>query len=224
MVRDTICLKRSLRDSYRQMDKYIEFNNGNEDHQMKKFLEFTQLNEFNFARLFQHLENRNVGILTAFRSRYTLKENRARNKQLETKIRAAGFGYTRAQGHYIEGFETASAIDAHEEVFIVIGDPGDDSGKLKGFLKTWGKQFNQDSVLYKEFGNESTILIGTQSHDEDGNSVNFPGLNKEVTVGSWHPNKMGQFYTKMKGRKFVFESNEYPISVMGALAKHKMNV
>jgi hypothetical protein len=179
-----------------------------------------QLDEASLVRLYQHTVDRNIGIVTAFRGRYPLPENRKRNGQLVTDIRAAGFGYYKLQGHYIEGYKTDKESDVHEEVFFIIGDKGNDNGKLKGFLKKAGAKYNQDSILYKQSDNKNAMLIGTQGKDEDGNPVSFPGMGKEVSVGEFKPMKFGEFYSKMRGRTFVFESYGEQMSWMEAYAEY----
>lgn len=166
-----------------------------------------ELNEASIARLWKHTQERNIGIVTAFRGRYTKQENLKRNAQLRNDIRAAGYGFYTIEGHYIEGYGSEASKDVKEQSFLVIGDKGDDSGRLKGFLKKVGAKYNQDSIFYKKF-DDTAVLIGTQSKDEDGNSVTFPGKNTEFSVGKFQPMKMGQFYSKMKGKPFVFESYE----------------
>ena len=164
-------------------------------------------NEASISRLWKHTQERNIGIVTAFRGRYTKQENLKRNAQLRNDIRAAGYGFYTIEGHYIEGYGSEASKDVKEQSFLVIGDKGDDSGRLKGFLKKAGAKYNQDSIFYKKF-DDTAVLIGTQSKDEDGNAVTFPGKNTEFTVGKFQPMKMGQFYSKMRGKPFVFESYE----------------
>lgn len=177
------------------------------------------LNEINLGRLWQHTENKTIGIISAERDRsknvgsplyLEPKANKANNKantaKLERAIRAAGFGYVRLKGHYIEDYGTEKAKKVTENSFLVISDK-DDNGKLKGFLKKMGRTISapspQDSVLYKEAGKKA-ILIGT-SRDA------FPGLNREYVLGDWRPNRIGEFYTQMRNRKsFTFENLHYP--------------
>ena len=166
-----------------------------------------ELNEASISRLWKHTQERNIGIVTAFRGRYTKQENLKRNAQLRNDIRAAGYGFYTIEGHYIEGYGSEASKDVKEQSFLVIGDKGDDSGRLKGFLKKAGAKYNQDSIFYKKF-DDTAVLIGTKSKDEDGNAVTFPGKNTEFTVGKFQPMKMGQFYSKMRGKPFVFESYE----------------
>lgn len=185
-----------------------------------EYTNWYQLDEASLVRLYQHTVDRNIGIVTAFRGRYTLPENRTRNGKLISDIRAAGFGYYKMQGHYIEGHKTANEKDVHEESYFIIGEKGNDSGKLKGFLKKAGAKYNQDSILYKPFDKKDAVLIGTQATDEDGNSVDFPGLGKEVSVGEFKPMKINQFYSKMRGKTFVFESYGTQMGWMEAYAHY----
>ena len=127
-----------------------------------------QLDEGSIARLYQHTIDRNIGIVTAFRGRYTKTENLARNAKLQSDIRGAGFGFYRLEGHYIEGFGSEASKDVKEQSFLVIGDLKEDSGRLKGMLKKWGAKWNQDSVLYKSNTGKNAVLMGTQSKDEEG--------------------------------------------------------
>jgi hypothetical protein len=165
-----------------------------------------ELNEATLVRLYRHTTDRNIGIISAFRGRYTKQENMKRSSDLESLIRAAGFGFYRLEGHYIEGYGSEQSKDVKERSYLIIGNKGDDSGNLKGFLRKMGGKFNQDSVLYKPFDSKAAVLIGTQAQDEDGNAVEFPGMGKEFSVGEFKPMKVNQFYSKMKGKPFVFES------------------
>ena len=176
------------------------------------------LEEGSLSRIYRHTIDRNIGMLTAFRGRYSRADNRRRNAQLESDIRSAGFGFFRIDGRYVEGFGGENPRDVREEVFLVIGDGGDDNGRLKGFMRKWGAKYNQDSVFFKPFEGKA-VLIGTQSKDEDGNAVEFPGMGVEFPVGECKPMKMGQFYSRMKGRPFVFEQYEVADSLMSAWAR-----
>lgn len=179
------------------------------------------LDEASLSRLYRHTLDRNIGIITAFRGRYPVSENKARNARLQSEIRAAGFGFYRVDGHYIEGYGSEVSKDVKEQAFLVIGDKGDDRGRLKGFLKKAGARYNQDSVLFKPFEGNA-VLIGTQGKDEDGNAVEFPGMGKEFSVGEFKPMKVSQFYSRMKGKPFVFESYQEADNFYGAWMRHVM--
>jgi hypothetical protein len=154
------------------------------------------------SRIHQHVQGRNVGMITANRGENTEQENKQRNKELEHHIRKAGYGFVKVKGRYIEnhGTEHARAVDEHS--YLVIGKKGNDNGHLKGFLKKHGEKYGQDSVLHKAHDEEHANLHGTR---EGG----FPGKGKTHNMGTFHPNKAGEYHTKMKGkRSFTFEEVE----------------
>lgn len=159
---------------------------------MKEFREFNELlTEGGLARIWQHTMTRNVGTITAFRGENTKQENLSLNAQLQADIRSAGYGFYTGEGKFTENLGTDNEQPVYENVFIVIGDIGDDSGKLKGFLKKMGQKYNQDSVIFKPFDSESAVIIGTKTGV-------WPGLGTEAEVGDWKPNLMTQFYTYLR--------------------------
>jgi len=173
----------------------------------KKIFGFKEqyLHETSIGRIYQHSQEKTIGMMTAFRSEFELKENIRRNQQLKFSIQTNGFGFINLTGHYVENGKPVV-----EQSFLIISSP-DDNGKLKGFLKASGHKWNQDSVLYKEFG-EKAMLIGTSAGNDTNGNPRWPGLGTEVTVGDWKANKIGQFYSQLKGRgnrTFVFESADY---------------
>lgn len=173
---------------------------------MKSFK--TLFNESSLARVQQHTQGRNIGMITAHRGENTAEENKSRNKELEGHIRKAGYGFVKVKGRYIEnhGTEHAKAVDEHS--YLVVGKKGDDKGHLKHFLKKHGEKYGQDSVLHKPHDSEHATLHGTK---EGG----WPGKDKEHAVGKFHANRTPEFHTAMKGkRSFAFESVEFltPVS------------
>lgn len=154
------------------------------------------------ARLHQHVQGRNIGMITAHRNENTAEENKSRNKELEGHIRKAGYGFVKVKGRYIENHGTPDAKAVDEHSYLVIGKDGNDNGQLKGFLKKHGEKYGQDSVLHKAHDEEHAYLHGTR---EGG----FPGKGKAQNVGKFHPNRAGEFHTKMKGKRtFAFEEVE----------------
>lgn len=159
------------------------------------------------SRIWQHTNESNIGVITAFRGEYDQKTNEARNRDLMSEIRSAGFGYTQVTGFYIENLGQPDEKKVQEKSMLITSHQND-AGKLKTFLVRMGIKYNQDSVFYKPAGDQSAILIGTT----DGR---WPGKGVEFSVGKFHPQKMGQYYTKMKGnRTFTFESVEFPENLM----------
>ncbi len=164
---------------------------------MKKFK--TLYNESSLSRVHAHTQGRNIGMITAHRGEFTASENKSRNKSLEKDIRKAGHGFIRVKGRYIENHGTPQARPVDEHSYLVVGKKGKDGGALKGFLKKHGEKYGQDSVLHKAHDSNDAHLHGTK---EGG----YPGKGKKESVGTFHPNRAGEFHTAMRGhRTFAFE-------------------
>jgi hypothetical protein len=173
------------------------------------------LHESSLSRIYQHSQESNIGIITAYRGDYSIKQNEERNSKLMSDIRSAGFGYVSVTGHYIENKGAPEEKKVVEKSFIVISS-ANDSGRLKAFLQRTGAKYNQDSVLYKDSSADEAVLIGTASG-------RWPGLDTEVKVGKWHANKIDSYYTQMKGhRTFTFESVESPEGLMSRAYREKL--
>ena len=166
------------------------------------------LDESSLARIHSHLQDRNLGIVSAERGKYADQPgvNRNRGKDLERDIRSHGLGFVRLKGNYIEGHGTPQARKVSERSYLVVGHRGEDNGHMLGFLRKVGGKYNQDSVVHVHAGSGEARLVGTQDKDEEGHAVTFPGKGKTHVLGKWHPQKVGEFYSSMKGKTFTFES------------------
>ena len=159
------------------------------------------------SRVLQHTQESNVGIITAYRGEFDKKANEARNAKLAQEIRSNGFGYFTVTGFYIENLGKEDETKVQEKSFFITSSPSD-AGKLKKFLVSMGKKYNQDSVFYKDVESAEGTLIGTASG-------RWPGLGTEVNVGKFNAQRLGAFYTKMKGnRTFTFESFDFQENIM----------
>lgn len=174
-----------------------------------------QLHESSLSRIYQHSKESNMGMITAFRGQYSLDQNEKRNKNLVSDIRSAGFGYIPVEGYYVENPGTPEEQKVKEQSFLVISS-ANDSGRLKSFLQRSGVKYDQDSVLYKDASDDDAVLIGTAAG-------RWPGMNTTIKVGKWSANKIGSYYTRMKGhRTFTFESVEPPESLMSQGFREKI--
>lgn len=164
----------------------------------------TVINEASLGRVHQHTKDRNIGMITAHRGEFTAQENRGRNKELEGHIKKAGYGFVKVKGRYVENHGTADAKNVDEDSYLIVGKKGNDKGELKNFLLKHGAKYGQDSVLHKAAGESNAKLHGTR---EGG----WPGKGETHDVGTFHPDRAGEFHTAMKGGKktFAFESVQF---------------
>lgn len=77
-----------------------------------------------------------------------------------------------------------------EHAYLVIGND-DDSGNLKGFLRKYGRRYEQDSVIYKGYYRDAHLhalrhLPELGMNDGDAQSL-----------GRFHPNRLGLLHTLM---------------------------
>jgi hypothetical protein len=150
------------------------------------------------SRVYNHAQNRNIGMISAQRGENTAAENRAADLELRDHIRKAGLGYVRVKSRYTENQGTPQERKVSERSLLVMGKKGHDSGHLLGHLRKWGKHYKQDAILHKTHDREDAEL-----HDTKGD-------NKPMSVGKWHPNRTSEYSSHMKGgRSFVFESIEF---------------
>ena len=150
--------------------------------------------EASFARVHQHTQERNIGMISASRGHLTAQENNQRHSQLKTDVKKAGYGYIGVKGRYVENHGKPDARNVDEKSLMVIGKKGHDGGQLLGHLKHLGQKYDQDSVLHKPHDSPTASLHGT-------NDTGYPGRDKQEHVGSWHPNRAGEFHSLLKNRK-----------------------
>jgi len=160
------------------------------------------------ARVEKRGHTGNLGIITAHRAEFegTPHANDNRNADLAADIRKHGFGFVRVRGGSFENKGTSAERKiVGEKGFLLIGKKGDDSGNMQGFLKKHGEKYGQSSVLYKPHGSPNARLIGTSK------AAHGPDYGQEHDVGSFHPNKVADFFSQItKGKKnFTYESFEF---------------
>lgn len=164
---------------------------------MEGFKDF--LNESSLSRIWQKTQDYDTGAMTAFRGEFTRSQNQDRNKKVLAYLLNAGYSVTSVKGSYIENHGSSTAREVGEESFFVVDH--EKTGKLKDDLVKLGKLYDQDSILWVQKGRPG-VLIGTSSRENA-----FPGMGKTETVGKpIFGQATGQFFSRVKGRQFAFES------------------
>lgn len=182
---------------------------------MKKWQDIVK--ESSLSRIQDKMSKHSAGAITAFRGDLTRKENKERNKELLSALKTKGYSVTKVKGSYIEQFGTKDAKEVGEESWFVVDDKidGDDNGKLEKDLIALGKKYDQDSILTIRDG--KGFLIGTSKRDNA-----FPSFGKKEPVGKGKFGKVsGEFFSRIRGRQFAFESTD-PLTINGKWALKKM--
>ena len=167
------------------------------------------INESSLSRIWQLTQKHKSATISAFRSAkdcnrgeaYSKKENLKNSKILKAKLLKAGFSVTKIAGTYIENYKSDNQIEVKEESYIAINIKN--SKNFKNAIIALGLAFEQDRVTYQE-KDGIYYLISTNKCEEG-----YPGfgeIGKEVKLGKSIFGKDGEFYSKINGRPFVFES------------------
>lgn len=155
------------------------------------------LNESSLSRLYRKYKEFDSGTISASRHYYTYKENHERTLKLKTELLKLGYSVTAIKGVYKENYGKPDQHDVHEESFIVFDY--NNSKKLESDLIKLGMKYEQDAITYANASDGKYYLIGT-------NETGYPGLNIKMLLGKSMFGKDGEFYSKINGRPFVFES------------------
>lgn len=151
-----------------------------------------QINETSEDKIINFHLKRGFAMLTAFRSEYTLAQNRDRNRQLASRLKSLGYGFIRVTGGYTENIgpdnpnwdEAESTQDPNirrlpimEESFLVPmydikTKESADFDTFKSDMVDLGKEFEQDSVLVAPpVGQGSPAYIITNSRAGNVGSI-----------------------------------------------------
>jgi hypothetical protein len=153
------------------------------------------------SRAIQHFQNRNVGMISPNRQDRTRDENKRAHEGLKKDIKSAGFGYVKAKGTYPEKQEDGTIAQAEEPTFLITAPP-EKKKQLHSFLMKHGAKYNQDTIFFKGHDEDEASL-----HTTVQRTPNDSPVGSSFSVGKFHPNKLSDYMTKLKGdRKFTFES------------------
>lgn len=181
------------------------------------------LTESGLSRIWQHIQNYDCAMITAFRNkdvdciRYRpdnsdqeipYKEKLRRNRELHAILLGMGSGVTKVSGAFIEGFGTNNEKAVTENSFFVVNLKNDPNFFKK--IVELGERYCQDSVLLKPKNSEKAYLYGTNNSD-------FPGLGEKYEVGIFKGGERSEFMTNIKGRPFIFDSSDFNAQTRGII-------
>lgn len=179
------------------------------------------LDEASLSRLWRHTEDP-FAIITAFRDKYSLKQNRDRNRQLLSTLNSMGMGPILLTGHWAEAppgmdYQTAkqqgATTDVEEDAFFVPKPHDMDPEEFRLQMTLAMKMYDQDAIVFSD--DEATYLLFN-----DSSRSKFD--NKRPTF-----NKVNQAYSNLRKKPsvpFVFEGTRQPGNIMGRMAFDKIGL
>jgi len=141
-----------------------------------------EVNASSLGRVYKHIKKENVsswGIVTAYRDANSASKNKSLFSSLKGDVRSLGYGFFIVQG---VGQEEDGG-ESHEPALFI-----------PGISK---KQIQKLSDKYKQYG---FLYSGPETKD----NVYLVSKEGDTNVGSFHPMKVAQYYSKIKGKPFVF--------------------
>jgi len=167
------------------------------------------LGESGLSRIHDKIQNHESGAISGYRADSTSSKNKSNNREIVAYLRQKNYSLTKVKGSYIENYESDDAREVGEPSFFVVDH--NDTGNLVKDLVRLGKLYDQDSVLIVPKGGKGAHLIGTSKRDNA-----WPTINQKAKVGSGKFGKAsGEFFSRVKGRQFAFESIESPATING---------
>lgn len=159
---------------------------------LKSLNEF--INESSLSRVWKHFNsNKTVVILTAFRGDNDMSKNISDNKSIASEFKKDKFGYFFVDGFWIENKGESDEKKVSEDSIFAIADK-ENSEKLIKLAHSLANKYKQDAIFVKT--KDETYLL-------------FKNGSKEKLSGGFQPNKIGDFYTKLRNNKksntFIFE-------------------
>ena len=146
------------------------------------------LTESSLSRLMRHRDSHDTGCITAFRYNIPKKKALELNAQLEKELQSMGYGTTHVTGFYQEQeMETASKEDS-----LFVTDL-EDKGTLKQDLMKLGREFNQETILFKPKGQGARLIRTTEAAF---------GRESEQSTGTEWGKHSSAAWTQINGRDF----------------------
>jgi len=177
--------------------------------------EFGTISEASLSRLVSMVQTKDFCIATAFRSNFTQKQNRQRNKELFSMLQSKKMGGYMLVGHWQEAPDGTNWKDATPEQLQDITEESvlfvrPESISREQFIEMCigiAKKFNQDAVIIGLNGE------GVHLYFKNGDSSKI-GTN--FSIG-----KIAQAYSNLRGGNpspFIFEGSLIPETNFGRMA------
>jgi hypothetical protein len=159
-----------------------------------------ELNEASLGRVYQHIKKEKVAswaILTSYRDDNTDAKQKSDFKRLQQQIRSANLGFFKLVGHGQEEDKDGNIQSVKEPSVFIPGISYDLATKLMD-------EYNQFAIVFSGPETKDKIALVEKG-------------GKQTDLGGFKPQKIAQFYSKVKGKSFVFELKASTINAARAL-------
>jgi len=163
-----------------------------------------KLNEASLGRIYQHIQKEKVdswSILTSWRDENSPNKNKSDFNELKNKIRSMNLGFIQLQGVGQEEDEEGKVTQVKEPSLFIPNIKQKQAQKLSDTYKQWGYIYSGPET------NDKIVLISKEG---------------QQNIGAFHPQKIAQFFSKIKGKPFTFEGVE-PTTYMEKYWKYLVN-
>ena len=168
---------------------------------MKTFKEF--LDESSLSRIKSKSDKGGMAIISGSRGDKSMKENKARAKQLDRDIKGKGLpGATKVSGRWDEKDDKTGKTTKVKERSHVVTSGKKGKRKFKKAVDSLAKKYRQDAKLtqIKKTATVSATRKGGLGKDSQGRNV------KRATAGTFKPGRTSpEGDTKIKGKTFTYD-------------------
>lgn len=150
------------------------------------FTENSEVNASSLGRVYKHIQkegSKSWGIVTAYRDANSPAKNKANFNALKAQVRSLGLGFFVVQGVGQE----ENGTESHEPALFI-------PNIVLKQIASLSKKYDQYGFLY--------------SGPESKNKVVLYSLEGHINIGAFHPMKVSRYFSKVKGKPFVFSSVE----------------
>ncbi len=163
--------------------------------------------EASLTRIWRDFNHNEFCIITAWRDQGDV-DNKSNFKMIKADIRQYGFGYIRIDGVGQEEHDGEIKAVVEPSLFVKNvkkgGEPLTSSEEFERIMVEIAEKYNQWGIVLSH-PDKGTRLIALK--DDNGNKIS---PNVDMEFKTFHPMKIAQFFSRLKGKTFTFEMFKYP--------------
>lgn len=144
-----------------------------------------------------------IAMMTTFKKDYSSDENYKKINSLSFDLRTLDYGFVQ-----INALSQQKDADVKGEGIMLVIDERNDAEVFKNAIKTLCLKYDQEYMVFKNAEVNKVFLVDVKS-------------GKETSLGRWHPNKMGGYFSKMRKEKIPFKLKDAYVEYLTSKLKYK---